>query len=70
MRLCDSKTGARMVPLPSKSTEVFAGLSRTPDNPWVLRGRKKGTRLVNLNDSWNRVCKRAASTASACMTCP
>ena len=47
-----------MVPLPSKSAEVFAGLSRTPDNPWVFRGRKKGTRPINLNDSWDRVCKR------------
>ena len=59
MRLRDSKTGARMVPLPPKSAEVFAGLSRTPDNPWVFPGRKKGTRLVNLNDSWNRIRKRA-----------
>ena len=59
MRLRDSKTGARMVPLPPKSAEVFAGLSRTPDNPWVFPGRKKGTHLVNLNDSWDRVRKRA-----------
>ena len=59
MRLRDSKTGARMVPLPPKSAEVFAGLSRTPDNPWVIPGRKKGTRLVNLNDSWNRIRERA-----------
>ena len=47
-----------MVPPPSKSAEVFAGLSRTPDNPWVFSGRKKGTRPINLNDSWDRVCKR------------
>ena len=59
MRLRDSKTGARMVPLPPKSAEIFAGLPRTPDNPWVFPGRKKGTRLVNLNDSWDRVRKRA-----------
>ena len=59
MRLRDSKTGARMVPLPPKSAEVFAGLSRTPNNPWVFPGRKKGTRLVNLNDSWDRIRKRA-----------
>ena len=59
MRLRDSKTSARMVPLPPKSAEVFAGLSRTPDNPWVFPGRKKGTRLVNLKDSWDRVRKRA-----------
>ena len=59
MRLRDSKTGARMVPLPPRAAEVFASLSRTPGNPWVFPGRKKGTRLVNLNDSWDRVRKRA-----------
>ena len=59
MRLPDSKTGARMVPLPPKSAEILVGLPRTPDNPWVFPGRKKGTRLVNLNDSWDRVRKRA-----------
>ena len=59
IRLPDSKTGARMVPLPPKSAEILAGLSRTPDSPWVFPGKKKGTRLVNLNDSWDRVRKRA-----------
>jgi len=38
---------------------VFDGLSRTPGNPWVFPGKKKGTRLVNLNDSWDRVRKEA-----------
>ena len=38
---------------------MFAGLSRTPGSPWIFPGRKKGTRLVNLNDSWDRVRKRA-----------
>ena len=59
MRLRDSKTGARMVPMPRKAAELFAGLSRTPGNPWVFPGRKKGARLVNLNESWDRIRKRA-----------
>ena len=59
MRLPDSKTGARMVPLTSSSADVLKGLPRIPDNPWVFPGRKKGTRLVNLNESWNRVRRRA-----------
>ena len=50
---------ARMVPMARKAAEVFAGLPRTPDNPWVFPGRKKGTRLVNLNDSWDHVRERA-----------
>ena len=59
MRLRDSKTGARIVPMPRKAAEVFAGLSRTPGNPWAFPGRRNGTRLVNLKDSWERVRKRA-----------
>ena len=59
MRLPESKTGARMVPLTSSSADVLKGLPRTPDNPWVFPGRKKGTRLVNLNDSWDRIRRRA-----------
>ena len=39
--------------------DVLKGLPRTPDSPWVFPGKKKGTRLVNLNDSWDRVRRRA-----------
>ena len=59
MRLPDSKTGARMVPLSAAAADVLKGLARTPGNPWVFPGRKKGTRLVNVNDSWDRVRRRA-----------
>ena len=38
---------------------MFDGLSRTPGSPWVFPGQKKGSRLVNLNDSWDRVRKEA-----------
>ena len=59
MRLRDSKTGARMVPLTAAAADVLKGLDRTPDNPWVFPGKKKGTRLININDSWDRVPRRA-----------
>ena len=59
MRLPDSKTGARTVPMASAAADVLEGLPRTPDSPWVFPGKKKGTRLVNLNDSWDRVRRRA-----------
>ena len=58
-RLADSKTGARVVPLPPAAARVLAGLSRVPGNPWVFPGKKKGDRLHNINDSWDRVRKRA-----------
>ena len=59
MRLPDSKTGARTVPMASAAADVLRGLPRTPDSPWVFPGKRKGTRLVNLNDSWDRVRSRA-----------
>ena len=59
MRLPDSKTGVRMVPLTSAAADVLKGLPRSPDNPWVFPGKKKGARLVNINDSWERVRRRA-----------
>ncbi|MDE0032228.1 MAG: tyrosine-type recombinase/integrase [Deltaproteobacteria bacterium] len=59
MRLADSKTGARVTPLPPAAARVLAGLSRAPGNPWVFPGRKKGDRQHNINDSWDRVRKRA-----------
>ena len=59
MRLADSKTGARVAPLPPAAARVLAGLSRVPGNPWVFPGKKKGDRQHNINDSWDRVRKRA-----------
>ena len=59
MRLADSKTGARVVPMPPVAAKVLADLPRVPGNPWVFPGRKKGTHQRNLNDSWDRVRKRA-----------
>ena len=59
MRLADSKTGARVVPMPPPAAKVLADLPRVPGNPWVFPGRKKGTHQRNLNDSWDRVRKRA-----------
>ena len=59
MRLPDTKTGTRMAPLTPAVARVLSGLSRTPNNPWVFPGRKKGTRRVNLNDSWDRVRRHA-----------
>ena len=59
MRLRDSKSGPRMVAMPRKAAEVFAGLARTPGSPWVFPGKKSGRPLKNLNDSWYRIRKRA-----------
>ena len=59
MRLRDSKTGGRVVPMPPAAAEVLAELPRIDGNPWVFPGKSKGTHQVNINDSWDRVRRRA-----------
>lgn len=59
LRLRDSKTGARVVPLTPAAAEVLEDVPRVPGNPWVLPGKKRGTHQRNINDFWDRIRKRA-----------
>jgi len=59
MRLRDSKTGGRVVPMPPAAAQVLADLPKAEGNPWVFPGRKKGAHQTNINDAWERVRKRA-----------
>lgn len=59
LRLRDSKTGARLVPLSPAAARVLCSLPRDGDNPWAIAGRKRGTRLTNVNTSWGVVRARA-----------
>ena len=59
LRLADAKTGARAVPLAPTARQVLAGLPRKSDSPWVFPGREPGTRMGNLNVSWQVVRKEA-----------
>ena len=59
LRLPDSKTGARMVPLSRAAAGVLAALPRNPDNPWVIAGRKPGSHLTDLQHPWRRIRARA-----------
>lgn len=59
IRLRDSKTGPRAVPLSAAAVKVLADLPRVPDNPWVIAGRVKGTHMKNLNAPWGVVRARA-----------
>ncbi len=59
LRLPDSKTGARLVPLSPAAAEVIADLPRTPGNPWVISGRKAGAPLRNLQYPWEILRARA-----------
>ena len=59
VRLRDSKTGPRVVSLSPAASRVLAGLPRAEDNPWVIAGRRPGTRIPHLTYYWRRVRERA-----------
>ncbi len=59
IRLRDSKTGPRVVPLSPAAARVLAGIPRPPDNPWVIAGREPGARQTHIADYWYRVRERA-----------
>ena len=59
LRLRDSKTGARMVPLSRAATGVLSALPHDPDNPWVIVGKKVGAHLTDLQHPWRRIRARA-----------
>ena len=44
LRLRDAKTGARQVALSPAAVRVLSAIPRHADNPWVIAGRKPGTR--------------------------
>ena len=62
LELNDSKTGAKEVFLPPAARQLLAGLPREPDNPHVIVGKKPGSHMVNVKDSW-AVIQRAADLA-------
>ena len=59
LRLSDSKTGQRTVPLSPAAARIIAGRPRIHGNPWVIPGRRKGRPLRNVDRSWRRVRGRA-----------
>ena len=59
LRLPDTKTGARVVPLSPSAVRVLAALLRSPGNPWVIPGRQPGTHLRALSDAWEVIRARA-----------
>ena len=59
LRLLDSKTGAKVVPVGPGAIEFLEGLQRVKDCPWAFpRADAKGP-LVGLQKVWERVRKRA-----------
>ena len=58
LRLRDSKTGARFVPLTDEAMEVLDGIEPVPGNPWVFPGKKPGAHVSELTGFWLRLRKR------------
>jgi len=58
LRLADSKTGAKEIPLGAAALDVLDAIDRTA-SPWVIAGRFDGAPLVNLNKAWRRIRARA-----------
>jgi len=59
LKLPDSKTGPRAVPLSPPAVKVLEELPRVPGSPWVIPGQKPGARMTNLDGPWRVVRDRA-----------
>ena len=59
LRLRDAKAGPRMVPLTAPVLGILDGISREPDNPWVIAGQRPGAGLTGLHHYWRPIRARA-----------
>ena len=59
IRLRETKTGARRIPLTPAVEWVLAGIPRVENNPWVIVGQNPGDHLKNLDQIWARLRRRA-----------
>ena len=59
LRLPDTKTGGRAVPLAPSAVRLLESLPRDGDNPWVIAGKKPDSHLTDLQHPWRRIRARA-----------
>ncbi|MYH38780.1 MAG: tyrosine-type recombinase/integrase [Rhodospirillaceae bacterium] len=59
LRLRETKTGPRRVPLTPAVERVLARIARVEGNPWVIAGSKAAGRLTRIDPLWNRLRARA-----------
>jgi integrase len=59
LRLPDSKTGAKVVHFGQMVADILAKIERLDDNPWVITGKKEGSRLTDLQHPWRRIRAKA-----------
>ena len=59
LRLPDSKTGAKVIPLGAPALGILNNLTHVQGNPHVLPGTKSQGHYVGLSKVWERIRKRA-----------
>jgi integrase len=59
LRLPDSKTGAKIVPIGKAVIDVLRSIPKRKDNPYVITGRLEGQYLSDIQKPWRRLRKRA-----------
>ncbi|WP_233902115.1 site-specific integrase [Paracoccus denitrificans] len=59
LRLPDSKTGAKLVPIGSAALEALKAIPKLENNPYVIPGRVRGQHLTDMQKPWRRLRKRA-----------
>ncbi len=60
IKLPDSKTGPRRIPLPEEAAKVLAALPRLPDNEYVIAGHVPGQHATDIQPPWQRIRKKAS----------
>jgi integrase len=55
LRLPDSKTGAKVIPLGAGATALLATLDRAEGNPYVCWGNRADSHLIGIHRVWERV---------------
>ena len=59
LRLRETKSGPRMVPLTTTLHSVLEAIPRIQGNPWVIAGRRAGVPIRSLTHYWHRIRHRA-----------
>ena len=59
LRLPDSKTGAKIVHFGKTAAAVLKGIEKLENNPYVITGKKEGSRLTDLQHPWRRIRAKA-----------
>jgi integrase len=59
LRLRDTKSGPRRVPLTPAADRVLARIPRIEGNPWVIAGPEPDSRLTRIDQLWYRLRARA-----------